>query len=266
MKAIVLAALLAAVWQTDTRWPGWRQLYQDGKCIGSLHPARGVWCDYEGGKWSAERKLHAGCGCQPQCECDPQCGCVSGATPCQNGCFQNFGVDQTKLGGPEAYKINGKPVTKAQAEQAIKGGQVPDDAHKLRLTVIGPEAERKQVLADLAALPALAEWKDKLLVQAYPPDHWAVAQAGFVTSGKPTVYLQAPDGKVLHRQDDYQDGAAGLAKALRKADPDYKPDKDKDQRKDSPLSRLPELPPWAGVAGVSGALLLLLLGAKRSAS
>lgn len=264
MKAIVLAALLAAnVWQTDARWPGWRQLYQDGKCIGSLHPARGVWCDYEGGKWSGEKKLRDGCGCQPECQCDPDCGCVSGATPCQNGCFQNFGVDQTKLGGLEAYKINGKPVTKAQAEKAIQGGQVPDDAHKLRLTVIGQESERKQVLADLAASPALVPFKDKLLVQAYAPDHWAVAQAGFVTTGKPTVYLQAPDGKVLHRQDDYQDGADGLAKALRKADPDYKPDKDQDKRKDPVLPGLPELPPWAPVAGLGGLVLLLLLGKRN---
>ena len=264
MKLIVLAALLAvSAWQTDPRWPGWKQLYRDGKCIGSLHPARGVWCDYEGGKWSAEKKLR-GCSCQPDCPCDPQCGCVEGK-PCPAACctVQNYGVDTSKLGGKEAYKINGRPVTKAQAEQAIQGGQVPDDAHKLRLTVIGGETERKQVLADLTGSPVLATWKDKLLVQAYPPDHWAVAQSGFVTGGKPTVYLQSPDGKVLHRQDDYQDGADGLAKALRKADPDYRPDKDQDKRKDPALPGLPELPPWAPIAGVSGLVLLLLLGKRN---
>jgi hypothetical protein len=36
---------------------------------------------------------------------------------------------------------------------------------------------------------------------------------------------------VLHRQDDYSDGAAGLATALRKADPNYSPAEDRDARK-----------------------------------
>ena len=30
---------------------------------------------------------------------------------------------------------------------------------------------------------------------------------GFVTTGKPTIYVQSADGKVLHRQDDYDGGA-----------------------------------------------------------
>jgi hypothetical protein len=59
-------------------------------------------------------------------------------------------------------------------------------------------------------------------VQDYAPGNWAVKD-GFFTEGKPTIYLQAPNGKVLHRQDDYSDGAAGLATALRKADPNYSP-------------------------------------------
>src|SRR5205823_13551401 len=93
-------------------------------------------------------------------------------------------------------------------------------------------------VADVTQAPALAEWKDRLVVQAFAPDHWAVARAGFVTSGKPTVYLQTPSGQVLHRQDDYDDGPEGLARAIRRADPAYDAKKDPDQR-----PRLPPPPP-----------------------
>src|SRR4029079_2216874 len=113
------------------------------------------------------------------------------------------------------------------------------------LTVIGDPASTAAVTKDLASAPALAPWKDRLVVQSYTPSHWAVAKAGFYTAGTPTVYVQAPSGKVLHRQDDYADGAEGLAQALRRADPNYDPAKDPDLRKAArfDLSRIP-LPVW----------------------
>jgi hypothetical protein len=174
----------------------------------------------------------------------------------------NFGVDVDKLAaaGSEKYTVNGLPATRTEAAAAIEGdGRLPDDAGRLRLTVIGDETARKQVLADLAGAAELAPFKDKLLVQSYPPAHWAVAGAGFQSSGKPTIYLQAPSGKVLHRQDDYSDGAKGLAEAIRKADPNYAPDKDPDKRKADPLPSLPDLgqiPEWVWLVAAGGALLL----------
>jgi hypothetical protein len=135
--------------------------------------------------------------------------------------------------------------------EAIGNAGVRDDSDQLFLTIIGGESERRQVLADLGGAPVLAEWKGRLKVHDYEPAHWAVKDAGFKTDGRPTIYVQAPDGKVLHRQDDYR-GAAALAEALRKADPRYRADEDPDLNRK--LAGVP-LPVWIGAALV---LVLLL--------
>ena len=163
----------------------------------------------------------------------------------------NFGVDTEKLTGTRAeqYRLNGRPVSREQAFTALEGKQLPDDAARLRLTILGTDDQRRQIRQDLAAAPELAEFKDRLVVQDYPPDHWAVAHAGFDTTGHPTLYLQQPSGKVLHRQNDYS-GPTDLARALRKADPNYDPHKDPD------LRRLSGWPRWNGLSIPAAAWLL----------
>jgi hypothetical protein len=125
----------------------------------------------------------------------------------------NFGVNRTAPHTRERYIINGIDATGEEALQALQEKNVPNDKSLLRLTIIGPEAIRKQVRSDMENHPSLACFSEKYLVQDYAPDNWAVRQ-GFFTEGQPTIYLQLPTGKVLHRQDDYTDGAAGLATAL----------------------------------------------------
>jgi hypothetical protein len=228
----------------------------------------------------------------PRCPAGCECPCAGGACRCRQGqhctdgdccCFtgdpiasadsmtrppvsQNFGVDRGKLHTDERYRINGRTASKQEVQSRLArpaGGAVPDDAARPRLTVIGPEPERRPVLRDLDTHPALAEWKNKLLVQAYPPDHWQVARAGFLTAGRPTIYLQTPGGAVLHRQDDYSGGAGALADALRKADPSYRPERDRDRRRPDLLPRLLSLPklPWS--AGVLAATAVVLLWPRR---
>lgn len=131
----------------------------------------------------------------------------------------NYGVDTDKMDGKRKYYRQGNEVTREQAYGAF---DLPNDSGKLRVTVIGDG--REQVVKDLGDHPALAVYKGQYLLQAYAPDHWAVKDAGFVTSGKPTIYIQKPDGKVLHRQDTYS--AESLADALRKVQPNYQPAKD----------------------------------------
>ena len=146
---------------------------------------------------------------------------------------QNFGIDRFGLNGSaERITLDGREITHSEASQILQAGSLADDSGKLRLTVIGAEADRRRVLDDLKG--PLADIAAQCLVQDYPPDHWAVARTGFYTAGKPTIYVQTPDGTVLHRQDDYMDGAEGLRLAfeqLRKPDPDYRPDKDPDLRR-----------------------------------
>lgn len=125
----------------------------------------------------------------------------------------NFGVNRLTPHTRERYIINGIDATGEEALQALQEKNVPNDKSLLRLTIIGPEALRKQVRSDIENHPSLTCFSEKYLVQDYAPENWAVKQ-GFFTEGKPTIYLQLPSGKVLHRQDDYADGAAGLATAL----------------------------------------------------
>ena len=162
--------------------------------------------------------------------------------------IMNFGVDRSHI-GKERYVINGLNATEAEALQALADKSLPNDKHLLRLTIIGPADLRKKVRSDLENNPLLTCFSEKYLIQDYDPSNWAV-KAGFYTEGSPTIYLQSPTGKVLHRQDDYEDGAAGLATALRKADPNYTPAQDIDRRKTIALPVFSEYIP---------ALLLFLL-------
>lgn len=130
--------------------------------------------------------------------------------------FAINGVDLSRLSPQEECRINGRKTSKQQMFEAMVGGKsLEDDSGKPHLTIVGSEPDRQKVLSDLDRAPELAEFKDKFHVQAYPPDHWAL-KCGFATTGTPTIYLQAADGKVLFRQDGYQDGPRPLAVALRK--------------------------------------------------
>jgi len=184
---------------------------------------------------------------------------------------QNFGIDRSGLNSTaERITLDGRQITRAEAAQILQAGSLADDSGKLRLTVIGTESDRRRVLDDLKG--PLADIADQCLVQDYSPDHWAVAKVGFYTAGKPTIYIQAPDGKVLHRQDDYADGASGLRQAfehVRRPDPNYRPERDRDLRgpADGLLSRLLDMLArpfrvifsWLLTAGVIFLVIVLIM-------
>ena len=100
-------------------------------------------------------------------------------------------------------------------------------------------------------------------MQSYRPDSWAVAQAGFVTSGNPVIYLQAPPdsktglSKVSWRQVGYK---AGDWEAVRKADPSYKPDKDPGPNNQPGPFVLPNLMPLLTKVPAWGWVLLAVGG------
>jgi hypothetical protein len=189
---------------------------------------------------------------------------------------QNFGVqlDKLKCDGTldregDSYSTESGPVTKQEAVRLLGGRQsvegegdrLIDDSAKPWLTVIGTPDQRRQVLADLDAAPQLAGVKDAIRVKAYSPTDWAVKDAGFVTTGQPTIYVQDAGGKVLHRQDSYH-GPGLLAVAIqntgaiRKADPNYRPANDPNAN--DAFSGLGPLGPVI-VPGALGAVLILLL-------
>lgn len=152
---------------------------------------------------------------------------------------KDFGMGW-RAGGEECYYVNGRKVSRRQAIEAIEAESLTDDSNLRRVTVIGPDADRKQVIDALNTAPELQPFKGQLVVQSYAPDHWAIVDSNFKRDGKPTVYIQSRTGKVLHRQDEWR-GAAKFAEALkrsdesvnavRKADPTYDSSKDPDLNK-----------------------------------
>lgn len=215
------------------------------------------------------------CGCG---RCDGPCPCLATGRVCGPGCCcvahatQAKGMEAWKKGGVDWDKVQDerrrvlrgtREITRAEAIRLVEG-DVPDDAGKLRLTIIGSEADRKKVLAALDQ-PPLAELKSHFVIQAYSPDDWAVKD-GFVTTGTPTIYIEQPGGKTLSRQDTYvtaDELLLAMTTSLRKADPNYDPKKDPDLSKKPLLPGLPDLSKIPKPVWIGGALLLLLLLKKK---
>jgi hypothetical protein len=182
-------------------------------------------------------------------------GSASDRTKTPTPPFQNFGVVREKISHEEKHHVNGTRVSREQAYQAITAGALEDDSKKGHLTIIGNPSDRQKVLEDLDKHAELARLKSDYHVQAYGPGDWAVSEAGFVTSGTPTIYCQAAGGQVLFRKDRYE-GAENLAEELRRLRPDYDPKKDKPSLIDLSPKFMLNINPWWVVAGLIVVYLL----------
>lgn len=140
--------------------------------------------------------------------------------------LRNCGVEWNKIGNKITF--NGKEITQQEANKAITNN-IPDDSTKFNVTVVGSETQRKDFLILWETLEA--DIKDKCKLWCCTPDHWSVKD--FKT---PSIYCQAPDGKVLHRQDDFNEPLSAIRKAVK----GYDPAKDPDLRKPSPTPTLPD--------------------------
>lgn len=177
----------------------------------------------------------------------------------------NFGLDEEKIGSGHSITMNGKEITRSKALDMIEKQRIPDDSKKFRLVIIGPDADRKRVADAWGSMDA--EIRDRFAVWSVPADHWSLkdgetGETIFKCGGSPTVYCQAPGGKVLHRQDSF--GDVGDLEAIRKAVKKYD-QKDPDLRKPDPNKPAPNGPaepvhpmlPIAGLLGAAGAYYLV---------
>lgn len=162
------------------------------------------------------------------------------------------GVQSIHLSVRERITYRGQVISRDEAMTLIQGS-IPDDLSFVRVTVIGPDTERQAVIDAIKAQPSPLQ----IVLNSYPPDHWAVSGVGFVTSGHPTVYVQRPDGVVLHRQDNYDGGIASLVRAIRIADPAYNPTNDPNVNKSSLPFSIPQLPISTWLCGIGAGLLFL---------
>jgi hypothetical protein len=176
-------------------------------------------------------------------------------------------VDQLqKAGAPARYWRRGALVDREDVLRAVgQAKTIPDDRGKYRLTVIGSDAERQPVLDDYKK-SVEAELRTQILVWSVPPDHWSLHDSAsgtplFKTDGHPTIYLQAADGKVLHRQDGYS-GPADFA-AIRKAT-GYDPARDRNLNKTDGAGSS-AIPPVVWAAGGAVLVYLVLRNRKKAA-
>lgn len=187
----------------------------------------------------------------------------------QRRAMVNFGVDRNRISVKEKFSVNGREVKRAEVlDDMDKEAKIPRDEDATSLTIIGAKEERKRVLADLER-SEFAAWRKNLIVKDYDPagKEKPMLECGFVTTGHPTIYLQAPGGEVLARVDHY-DGPRVLEK-VRERDPNYQPDKDPDPTKPEPLPSLggavtPEIA-LLGALGLAAVCLGLVAAKKRKA-
>lgn len=139
----------------------------------------------------------------------------------------NYGLEPDKIG----KAANTYTATSDKAKQFVREARgEAEPGQKYHLTVIGSDDMRAQVLNDVANSPALAPMKADLLVQDYKPGEWAVDPSLGFREGILVQTAKSKDdptgGKVIYRAKNYAEGAPGIAEALRKANPNYQPDKD----------------------------------------
>jgi hypothetical protein len=232
----------------------WLVRYHNGQRIGSLNPLTGDWC--EQGKTTTTNLLKSfgikedppkrmpvsvnkkrGCSCADACRCDVcpfDCAVALASNEPENEA--RFGEDpfpggvaKDKVPQAVTYQHNGAPCSRSGVFQALTAaGSLTDDRSKMFLTIVGDESMRQGVLRSLETNPQLAALRGKLHVNAYGPTDWQVNQVGF----PPGVTLQGPPdatgaSPVLWRFRNAPDAVA-LAEAIRKADPNYRPDSDPD--------------------------------------
>jgi hypothetical protein len=95
------------------------------------------------------------------------------------------------------YKHHGQTITALEAFELIeKGGSLTDDTSKQRLTIIAQKDIADRIKNDLQTSPELLAFRNKLLVNSYPPGHWAVSGVGLVRTEWFTLPFRGGSGGV----------------------------------------------------------------------
>lgn len=141
--------------------------------------------------------------------------------------WETNGVMRPALSADSRYTTSGEPSKRFVAEIAETA------APKMHLTIIGNADERARVVNDIQGNAEWSDLRDKLYVQDYDLKDWPVDPKLGFRPGKPAIIVQTAKGpndpkggRVIYRTQDYSMGSVGLAEEVRKADPDYNPDRD----------------------------------------
>lgn len=149
----------------------------------------------------------------PTAKVEPKTATV--AEPTQDA-PQNFGISRDQIGKSRGYSGD---VREYSAKTDVGG--------KLFLTVIGSKEDRAEFVRDWESNPEFRSLHDKVHFGEFDRGDWQVSDGlGYAANGKPTILIQQASGRVDYRAYDYSGGAAGVAQALRRANPNYNPEKD----------------------------------------
>ena len=108
---------------------------------------------------------------------------------------ENFGVETGKIHNHATYSISGVPCTREEMRAAFGAGKLlTDDSDKWHLTVVGDETFRNSVRVHIEQQSS--DVKNKLHVQYYPTDHWAVNRFSL----PPGVSLRRPSPARISEQ------------------------------------------------------------------
>lgn len=213
-------------------------------------------------------KSGGNCNCGDKCLCEncPKKSIELAPKPSEvvpNGA-DNFGVDLSKCPGTgRRYMLNGRDVPRATA-LGIFESDLPNDGDHLSLTAVGSAEFLAKFATAVSRLPA--KDRDRLHVQSYSPESWAVPHFG-LPSG---VSVRRPGGETvgtLSVSDLADDTLAALIDLiLHPKPPEPKPEPKPDPKPDqtpNPVKPDPntdeKIPPVAIFLG----LLILLLILKR---
>lgn len=221
----------------------WVALMDHGVQIGAYEPTQKIYRPFHAGVFYNPTALPDGA---PPPPTEEQVLVQQEASKFQDGVvidkdgLPNFGIEKDKISKKNTYSINGKPVSREAALEAVEKGSLEDDSWKLSITAIGTEAECKPVRDAVAA----SKIKDSVHYKEYRPDDPMVKDSGFKADGHPTIYLQKRDGKVVARGDTF----TGIAPIERRVEAAREKNAAYDPARDPPLeSGLPDLkslPTW----------------------
>lgn len=288
-------------WYPNPSTPGQLDLVLDNVRLGSFRSDFGYYRPIQDGVWGLPCEppvpLPPGFPSGPKddttqtkpscsdCKCGDDCLCGRGKPLCYSNCkcvlgsgrviegavVENDGTLNFGLGKPEQLEkgkriLNGREVSREELFEAVaKGNKLPDDADQPFVTAIGDEGLTRKFLQDMESHPVLSKYKGKVRTNAFSPEDWQVKGMGFVA---PSVYCQDASGKVLHRQDGYDDpmklGQAieKIVQANREPNKDYNSKADPDLTK--PAIKLPaSLQDVPGYVWACGAVLAYVLFTKK---
>ncbi len=257
-------------WVQDSREPRVFHYFKGGKQRGSFryeHDSNsfGAWMAIVNDKWQPAVLCHKDQ--IPLVRED-----VSGDVPPE----RNYGLIQNMIENRAKITLNRadgtqKDIDPRYAQELVESGKtdqmfgdpnIPDDSKKLRITVIGSEAERKQAASEWEQQDA--DFKNKFIVWYLPPgDHSLcdseTGQPMWKQDGRPTIYCQTPDGRVINRQDDSKDWISAIRRASKKYDSSRDPDNRRPFPLPNPLSPSVSVHPLVPLVVIIGSVVALFV-------